>query len=63
VRDPKDYLPYTNMGFISSNLGTWEKVLEENHEALRLEPNDTKQDTRHMKLSDVVEESAKVNRL
>jgi len=36
---PRDYLPYEYLGFISSELGDWEKTLEENHEAMRLEPN------------------------
>ena len=36
---PKDYLPYQNLGIVSSNLGNLEKSLEEAREALRLEPN------------------------
>ncbi len=36
---PRDYLPYEYLGFISSELGDWERTLEENQEALRLEPN------------------------
>jgi serine/threonine protein kinase/tetratricopeptide (TPR) repeat protein len=36
---PRDYVPYGNLGFISSALGNYEKDLEESREALRLEPN------------------------
>jgi serine/threonine protein kinase/tetratricopeptide (TPR) repeat protein len=36
---PKDYLPYQNLGIVSSSLGNPEKSLEEAREALRLEPN------------------------
>jgi len=36
---PRDFLAYTNLGSISGNLGNWEKALEEDREALRLEPN------------------------
>ena len=36
---PKDYLPYQNLGIVSSNLGNLEKSLEEVRKALRLEPN------------------------
>ena len=36
---PRDDLPYRELGFISADLGNWEKALEELREALRLEPN------------------------
>jgi serine/threonine protein kinase/tetratricopeptide (TPR) repeat protein len=36
---PRDYLPYTQRGYISYLLGNLEKALEEFREALRLEPN------------------------
>ena len=36
---PRDDLPYLVLGFISADLGNWEKALEEFREALRLEPN------------------------
>jgi tetratricopeptide (TPR) repeat protein len=36
---PRDDMPYRALGFISGNLGNWEKALEEHREALRLEPN------------------------
>jgi DNA-binding winged helix-turn-helix (wHTH) protein/tetratricopeptide (TPR) repeat protein len=36
---PRDYLVYGNLGFISAVLGNWERALEENREALLLEPN------------------------
>jgi tetratricopeptide (TPR) repeat protein len=36
---PRDYLPHQNLAIISSGLGNWEKALEENREAMRLEPN------------------------
>ena len=36
---PRDYWPYTGLGFISSVLGNHEKALEEDREAMRLEPN------------------------
>jgi serine/threonine protein kinase/tetratricopeptide (TPR) repeat protein len=36
---PRDFVPYGNLGFISSALGNYEKDLEESREALRLEPN------------------------
>jgi DNA-binding winged helix-turn-helix (wHTH) protein/tetratricopeptide (TPR) repeat protein len=36
---PRDFLAYTNLGSISGNLGNWEKALEEDRQALRLEPN------------------------
>jgi tetratricopeptide (TPR) repeat protein len=35
----RDFVPYTNLGFVSLALGNWEKTLEESREALRLEPN------------------------
>jgi eukaryotic-like serine/threonine-protein kinase len=37
---PRDFVPYSDLGFISSFLGNWEKVLEEDREALHLEPHD-----------------------
>ena len=36
---PRDYETYGNLAFISTSLGNPEKSLEENREALRLEPN------------------------
>jgi serine/threonine protein kinase/tetratricopeptide (TPR) repeat protein len=36
---PRDHFPYLVLGFISADLGNWEKALEEFREALRLEPN------------------------
>jgi tetratricopeptide (TPR) repeat protein len=36
---PNDHLPHLVLGFISADLGHWEKALEEFREALRLEPN------------------------
>jgi serine/threonine protein kinase/tetratricopeptide (TPR) repeat protein len=36
---PRDYETYGNLAFISGSLGNLEKSLEENREALRLEPN------------------------
>jgi serine/threonine protein kinase/tetratricopeptide (TPR) repeat protein len=36
---PRDPGPYSALGFISANLGNWEKALEEWREALRLGPN------------------------
>ena len=36
---PRDYGPYLALGYISADLGNWEKALEEFREALRLEPN------------------------
>ena len=36
---PRDDCPYLVLGFISADLGNWEKALEEFREALRLEPN------------------------
>jgi eukaryotic-like serine/threonine-protein kinase len=37
---PRDAPPSTNLAFIYSCLGNWEKALEEARKALRLEPND-----------------------
>jgi tetratricopeptide (TPR) repeat protein len=37
---PRNYTPYTNLGFISLLVGKNEKALSEFREALRLEPND-----------------------
>jgi tetratricopeptide (TPR) repeat protein len=37
---PRDDLPYSNLGVIATFLGKFEKALEANREALRLEPND-----------------------
>jgi serine/threonine protein kinase/tetratricopeptide (TPR) repeat protein len=37
---PRDDIPYVNLGFISINLGNYEKAMEESREALRLDPND-----------------------
>jgi eukaryotic-like serine/threonine-protein kinase len=36
---PRDMIPYTNLGFIDSLIGKYDKGLEEAREALRLEPN------------------------
>ena len=36
---PREAVPYANLGFISGNLGNWEKASEEDREAMRLEPN------------------------
>jgi eukaryotic-like serine/threonine-protein kinase len=36
---PRDAVPYAGLGFISGLLGNLEKALEENREAMRLEPN------------------------
>jgi serine/threonine protein kinase/Tfp pilus assembly protein PilF len=36
---PRDYGPYLALGYVSADLGNWEKALEEFREALRLEPN------------------------
>jgi serine/threonine protein kinase/tetratricopeptide (TPR) repeat protein len=36
---PKDFVPYSGLGSISSFLGNHEKALEEDQEAMRLEPN------------------------
>src|SRR5271157_997701 len=37
---PRDDVPYTKLFVIYSNLGKWEKALEEAREAMRREPND-----------------------
>ncbi len=37
---PRDVQPRRSLGFISTELGNWEKALEANREALRLEPDD-----------------------
>ena len=37
---PRDGRPYEDLGFISADLGNWEKALEEFHEALRLDPDE-----------------------
>jgi tetratricopeptide (TPR) repeat protein len=34
---PKDYVNHTNLAFISGNLGNWEKAMEEDREAMRLD--------------------------
>jgi eukaryotic-like serine/threonine-protein kinase len=36
---PRDAVPYANLGFISGNLGDWERASQEDREAMRLEPN------------------------
>jgi serine/threonine protein kinase/tetratricopeptide (TPR) repeat protein len=36
---PRDGTPYTDLGAVSCELGNWEKALEQDREALRLEPN------------------------
>jgi len=36
---PRDDIPCRGLGVISTNLGNWEKALEEGRQALRLEPN------------------------
>ncbi len=36
---PRDAQPYRSLGFVSADLGNWEKALEEFREALRLKPN------------------------
>jgi len=36
---PRNDQPHMNLAFISGSLGNWEKALEENQEALRLDPN------------------------
>jgi eukaryotic-like serine/threonine-protein kinase len=35
---PRDFVPYSNLGFVSDALGNLEKSLEETREAMRLEP-------------------------
>ena len=37
---PRDLAPHTNLGYVSSVLGNYERSLEEHSEAMRLEPND-----------------------
>ena len=37
---PRDYEPYTNLGYIFASLGNHEKALEEARESVRLGPND-----------------------
>ena len=37
---PRDVQPRRSLGFVSAKQGDWEKALEANREALRLEPND-----------------------
>ena len=37
---PRDFVPYTNLGFIYNSLGSLNKALEESREAMRLGPND-----------------------
>ena len=36
---PRDVAPYANLGMVFDTLGNYERLLEENREALRLEPN------------------------
>ena len=36
---PRDYMPYTQLGFVSASLGNWKKALEEWRVALSLDPN------------------------
>jgi serine/threonine protein kinase/DNA-binding winged helix-turn-helix (wHTH) protein/tetratricopeptide (TPR) repeat protein len=36
---PRDAVPCTDLGFIYGSLGNWQRALEENRDALRLEPN------------------------
>ena len=36
---PRDYVTYANLGFISTSLGNWTKALEEDREAMRLDPS------------------------
>ena len=35
---PRDYVTHVNLGFIYGNLGRWDKALEEDLEAMRMEP-------------------------
>jgi serine/threonine protein kinase/tetratricopeptide (TPR) repeat protein len=35
---PRDYVTHANLGFISSTLGNWDKALEEDLEAMRMDP-------------------------
>jgi tetratricopeptide (TPR) repeat protein len=37
---PRDYVPYTNLGFVYASLGNLQKALAEAREAMRLQPND-----------------------
>jgi tetratricopeptide (TPR) repeat protein/predicted Ser/Thr protein kinase len=34
---PRDYVTYTNLAFLASSLGNWEKALEQDREAMRLD--------------------------
>jgi eukaryotic-like serine/threonine-protein kinase len=36
---PRDYVTYVNLGFISGTLGNWPRALQEDLEAMRMEPN------------------------
>ena len=36
---PRDQSPYTMLGFISADLGNWEKAVEQLREPLRMDPN------------------------
>ena len=36
---PRDYVTYANLGFISGSLGNWPRALEEDREAMRLDPS------------------------
>jgi len=38
---PRDDMPYIMLGFVSADLGNWEKALERFREALRLDPNNS----------------------